>query len=81
VDPPDPIATGFKVAEDGEGWVVRLWECSGRTLEATVDASALGATQAWACDLLERVEQPLPMVAGKVVLGVPARGLRAVRFQ
>jgi hypothetical protein len=81
VGPPDAIATGFKAAEDGEGWVVRLWECNGEALEATVDAGALGATRAWACDLLERVERPLPMAAGKVVLDIPARGLRAVRFQ
>ncbi len=78
--PGNLVATGLKVAEDGQGWVLRWWECDGEDTEAVVDVSGLGASRAWRCDLLERIQEPLPLERGVVRLPTPARGLRAIRF-
>ncbi len=81
VTPGNVMVTGFKVAEDGRGWVLRLWECEGQATEVMVDVTGLGVTQAWHCDLLERTQAPLAVPGGVVRLTVPARGLRAIRFE
>jgi hypothetical protein len=81
VAPGNVVVTGFKVAEDGRGWVLRLWECEGRATEVTVDVNGLGVTRAWHCDLLERTQAPLAVQRGVARLTVPARGLRAIRFE
>jgi hypothetical protein len=80
ISPANVVATGLKVASDGDGWVLRLWECEGLTAEVTVDLAAMGATCAAECDLLERRSEPLAVQEGRIRLVVPAHGLRAVRF-
>jgi hypothetical protein len=81
VEPGNVLVTGCKVAEDGCGWVLRLWECAGRDTQATVDVGRLGASRAWCCDLLERRQGPLTIERGCVRYALPARGLRALRFE
>jgi alpha-mannosidase len=78
--PENIIATGFKIAEDGQGWALRLWESKGQEVEVTVDASRLRARHAWACNLLEGKQEELGMNAGVIRVIVPARGLKAIRF-
>jgi alpha-mannosidase len=80
IEPGHLIATGLKVAEDGRGWVLRLWECTGQPARANVDLSAFGAHEAWRCDLLERPMEQLAIQAGHVRFDVAAKGLAAVRF-
>jgi len=82
-EPDNIIVTGLKVAEDGRGWIARLWEPTGAPYpdtEVTLDVRGLGAGQAWRCDLLERDGESLPVEDGRVRIAVPACGLRAVRF-
>ena len=81
VTPGHVVATGLKVAEDGHGWVLRLWECEGRAAEVAVDIGGLGARRAWRCDLLERTQDSLAVRGGAVRLTMPARGLQALRFE
>jgi len=59
---------------------LRLWEVEGHPAEATIDAHALGVTHAWRCELLEKIQGPLPVERGVVRVTVPARGMAAVRF-
>jgi hypothetical protein len=75
------IASGFKRAEDGPGWVLRLWEVAGRDGEVEIDIAGMGATRARCCDLLERAQEELEVRAGIVRLAMPARGLRAIWFE
>ena len=79
IAPGNVIATGLKVAEDGHGWVLRLWECAGRGTEALVDVSSLNARLAWRSDLLERAQEPLAVQGGIARLAIPAWGLQALR--
>ena len=81
VAPPNVIVTGLKVADDGKGYALRLWECDGQETDVTVDAHKLGVTQAWASDLLERKQAILPIEHGTVRVILPARGLAAIRMK
>ena len=78
--PDNVIVTGFKVAEDGEGYILRLWECEGKETEAVIDFNRMGVTQAWRCDLLEGKKGKLKVEEGKVRLSIPAWGLKAMKF-
>jgi alpha-mannosidase len=75
------IATTFKAADNGQGWVLRLWEVNGKDTQVTVDLQALSVKHAYRCDLLERVKESLDLHHGGMVrLDIPARGLAAIRF-
>ena len=74
------IVTGFKVSEDGEGYILRMWECEGQETAVVINLSRLGAQQAWRCDLLEKIVSPLDIEDGMVHLTIPARGLKAIKF-
>jgi len=79
--PENVVATGLKPAEEGEGWVLRLWEVGGRDCDAIIDARALGVTRAWRCDLLEGKLEELAVADGTVRLAMPSRSLRAIRLE
>jgi hypothetical protein len=80
VSPANVIATTFKAADNGQGWVLRLWEVNGKGTQATIDVRALAPKHAYRCDLLERVKESLDLQDGLVRLDIPARGLAAIRF-
>jgi len=80
VDAENVIVTAVKVAEEGDGLIVRLWECAGQLTEVTLDALALGVDSAWQTDLVERVKAPLAVTNGTVKVVVPARGFAAVKL-
>jgi alpha-mannosidase len=81
LQPANVIATALAPAEDGQGWVLRLWECDGKDTLTSIQLGRLGARQAWVCDLLEKKLSPLAIEHGEVCLRIPARGLKAVRFE
>jgi alpha-mannosidase len=81
VSPANVLATAFKAADDGRGWVLRLWETDGQPATAVIDARALGVAQALRCDLLERTLTPLEIQDGLVRLEIPAHGLAAIRLE
>jgi hypothetical protein len=81
VTPENVIVTGFKVAEDGRGWMLRLWECDGHEIDVTIDARGLGVSQAWVCDLLEWKQEALAVTDGRLQVTLPTRGLGAIRME
>ena len=80
VSPANVVATTFKVADNGQGWALRLWETDGIDTRATIDLRALDVKHAYRCDLLERVIESLDIQGGLVQIDIPARGLAAIRF-
>ena len=58
-----------KQAENGEGTVLRFYECQNARTKATVTVPA-EFTKAYATNLLEEVEQELPVVDGKVTFTI-----------
>ena len=58
-----------KQAENGEGTVLRFYECENSRTKATVTVPAT-FTKAYATNLLEEIEQELPIVDGKVTFTI-----------
>lgn len=61
------ICETVKMAEDGEGLIVRMYEAYGRQTNAVWRYEALGKT-VFECDLMEEIQQELPGVDGKVTV-------------
>jgi len=80
VEPENVLTTTLKVAEDGQGWILRLWECEGQDSEVKVNVNLARVTKAWRCDLLEGNLEQLDVRDGIIQVSIPAHGLRAIRF-
>ena len=65
VQPANIIMETVKRAEDGEGTVLRLYECDDALTKASIRLPA-GARRAWSCDLLEERERELEICDGCV---------------
>jgi Glycosyl hydrolases family 38 N-terminal domain/Glycosyl hydrolases family 38 C-terminal beta sandwich domain/Glycosyl hydrolases family 38 C-terminal domain len=84
VDKPNVIIQALKVAEAGDGLVVRLREIAGRATEVRLSFAALAGFvgEASSVDIVE--EDPgaaLPAVDGSVVVPVKAFGLQTVKLK
>lgn len=60
---PEVVVEAVKLAEDGDGLIVRAYEASGAAVTTHVVAG-LPLASVTECDLLERAEQALPVVDG-----------------
>jgi hypothetical protein len=74
------IATALKPADDPSagGTILRVWEVAG--LPGPVNVRVGGFKRAIRTDLLERNLEELPVVNGRVSLGLRAHGFGAVRL-
>ena len=59
VEPSDVVLVTWKVAEDGDGTILRYQEVAGKSAEASVETPLLDVTAAWRADALERNQEPL----------------------
>lgn len=80
IENPNVILLCAKKAEDGDDMIVRLWEATGKSTEATLDVRRLGFSRASSCSLVEEVGGPLSLADGKVTVPVRAFGLATVRL-
>jgi alpha-mannosidase len=53
------VADTIKPAEDGDGWLVRLYESSGARVDATLDFG-VGVSSVWMSNILEDRLEALP---------------------
>lgn len=65
VDKANVVLETLKQAEDGNGIVARLYECENGRTKAALTVPA-GITKAYSTNLLEQIEEELPVVDGKV---------------
>lgn len=65
VDRPGAIIETIKVAEDGDGIIVRLYEAAGERGGVTL-STTLPARKAWLADLLENEQKTLPLKDGSL---------------
>ena len=70
-----------KAAEDGHGWILRLWNPGEAESRCRVAFSALRPTAAWVCNLAEEDEQALELDAGGLEVLLPAGGVRTLRVR
>ena len=59
VDQPDVVLVTWKVAEDGDGTILRYQEVAGKPAEVNAEIPLLDVKAAWLADALERNQQPL----------------------
>lgn len=64
-DCPNVIIEAVKREEDGEGIILRLYECFNRRTKVIL-RSGLGAAEAYECSMLEEIEQALAVEKGQV---------------
>ena len=66
VDSPAVVLTTWKLAEDGDGSILRLQETSGHETLTTVSSPYLTVTQAWVSSLLEEKRSELSVHDGTI---------------
>lgn len=59
VDQPDAVLVTWKMAEDGNGTILRFLEVAGKASSVDVQTPLLSVKAAWMCDALERNQQSL----------------------
>jgi alpha-mannosidase len=62
IDDPDVVLTAWKVAEDGNGAILRFLDLGGAPRKVTVQAPFLRPKEAWEADAVERNQQHLSLV-------------------
>ena len=76
------MVIGTKLADEGGGLIVRLWELAGQQTDAHLRlAPELPGKQAEACNLVEDPAGPLEIRDGVVTVPIRGRGLATVRIQ
>ena len=61
VDLPNVALVTWKLAEDGQGSVLRFLEIGGQDGTVSVNTSLLNLQSAWRCNAMEENQQPLPV--------------------
>lgn len=77
ITPATVALTAFKVAEDGDGVVLRVVNAGADPVAATLTVP--GATRARACDLEERPTEELDVTDGRIAMTLPAGRIATVR--
>ena len=81
LDNPAIVLTAWKLAENGDGSILRFEDISGKGGAVHISSSLLRIDHAWRTNLLEDNQTPLPVDAGGIEVDVPAFGIATVRIQ
>ena len=65
VDAENLILETIKTAENGEGTVLRLYECYGKRTRTFVDLNGLQPEKVWLCDCMEQKQSELSLENGR----------------
>lgn len=77
VDKSNVVLETLKQAEDGNGIVARLYECENGRTKATLTLPA-GVTKAYSTNLLEQIEEELPVCDGKVTFTIQPYEIKTI---
>ena len=80
VEPPSIIIESVKKAEDGRGWIMRLYEASGSSVRHCTVTTKLRITGATLTDLLENEVQPLACSDGQIALDFHPFEIKTMRL-
>ncbi|MDW5265387.1 MULTISPECIES: polysaccharide lyase family protein [Acidobacteriaceae] len=75
------VATTWKMAEDGEGSIIRLEETAGRPESVVIHSDYLRVQHAWLCNILEQKQKELQIGTDGIDLTIPAYGVVTVRME
>lgn len=80
IDGSGVVLTTWKLAEDGDGSILRLEDTSGHPDTVRIASRFLNITEAWRTDVLEDNEAKLPAGRDGIEVNVPAFGIVTVRI-
>jgi len=82
VDPANVLLLTAKQAEDGDGYILRLWEATGQDTNVAVSLDeAFGPFAAWQTNIVEEDLAPLAVHGRAVTLPIGGFGLETVRIR
>lgn len=81
LDNPDVVITAWKLAEDGDGSIVRVEEISGKAAAVHMDSAYLRVDQAWRCNALEDCLSSLPAIDGGVDIDLKPFEVATIRMK
>lgn len=74
------VVTAFKLAEDGDGSILRLEEIAGKNATVRIDSEYFRVAQAWRANALEDNFAPLPAVDGAVAIELKPFEVATIRM-
>jgi alpha-mannosidase len=80
IDRPAVVLTAWKLAEDGDGSILRLEDISGHAGTVHISSRFLNITEAWRTNVLEDNEAKLPAGPDGTEVKVPAFGIVTIRI-
>lgn len=81
LDNPDVVVTAWKLAEDGDGSIVRLEEIAGKAEAVHISSAYLRVTQAWRSNALEDRLSTLPSIDGGVHIQLKPFEVATIRIK
>ena len=81
VQDPDVVLETWKMAEDGQGTILRFLEVAGKENTVVVDTPLLEVRSAWMCDALERKQEALRVLSHSFVFPVKPFQIVTVRLE
>jgi alpha-mannosidase len=72
--------TTWKLAEDGDGSIVRLEEIAGKSAPVHIDSAYLRVLEAWRCDALEDRISSLPATGAGVDIELKPFEIATIRM-
>jgi len=81
IDQSGVVLTAWKLAEDGDGSILRVEDTAGKAASIRIGSQYLRFTRAWVCDALEDKLRELPVSSDGLHLSVPAFGVVTVRVE
>jgi alpha-mannosidase len=81
IKPSAVVVTTWKLAEDGDGSILRLEETAGKAEAVHVSIPSLVIKQAWICNALEDKQSELAVGPNGIHLSVPAFGIVTLRLK
>jgi alpha-mannosidase len=81
IDHPEAALISLKLAEDGDGSILRLEDISGKTTPVRIGSRFFHIKRAWLCNALEDEQSELPVSSDGIEVNVPAFGIVTVRME
>ncbi|MDZ7290718.1 MAG: glycosyl hydrolase-related protein [candidate division KSB1 bacterium] len=79
IEPARVIVSALKKAEDGDAWILRIYESTGQSATATISLP-FAAKTASEVNLLEWEEKPLPLTGQKLTLNLGAWEVKTLKI-
>jgi alpha-mannosidase len=81
IDNPTVNMTTWKLAEDGDGSILRLQETGGRTVKVTISSPLLTFSKAWSCSLLEENRSEIAVSDGTISTTLEPFEVKTIRVR